>query len=67
MRLDSAAPVLSQEDIRLLNAWWRASNYLGAAPAASKWLEDKLAEHKTYVQQNGIDMPEVREWELRQV
>ena len=31
MPLESTTPVLSGEDLRLLNAWWRASNYLGAA------------------------------------
>ncbi|WP_419805229.1 phosphoketolase [Terriglobus sp.] len=31
MPLDSVTPVLSGEDLRLLNAWWRAANYIGAA------------------------------------
>jgi xylulose-5-phosphate/fructose-6-phosphate phosphoketolase len=36
---------------------------LGAeGTALKKKLEAKLAEHKKYIDKNGIDMPEIRDW-----
>ena len=29
-------------------------------------MKDKLIEHKNYIRQNGIDMPEVREWKWKE-
>ena len=34
------------------------------APEAVAWLEAKLDEHRAYVKEHGIDMPEVREWKM---
>jgi xylulose-5-phosphate/fructose-6-phosphate phosphoketolase len=35
------------------------SNYL------KQEMQDKLVEHKTYIRENGIDMPEIRNWKWK--
>jgi xylulose-5-phosphate/fructose-6-phosphate phosphoketolase len=31
-----------------------------------KLLEDKLVEHRNYIDKNGLDMPEIRNWKWKQ-
>ena len=44
----SAHPPLTSAEIRLIDAWWRAANYLSRARA--------------YTREVGDHMPEVRDW-----
>ncbi len=32
------------------------------AGPARQWLSDKLLEHKAYIREHGIDLPEIRDW-----
>jgi len=41
---------------------------LGAKGAKlKKLLEDKLVEHRKYIDKNGLDMPEVRNWKWKKL
>ena len=42
-----------------------AGQHLPGLADGSRWLEAKLEEHRAYVRENGIDMPEVRAWQMQ--
>jgi XFP N-terminal domain len=69
-RLKMINKTLSPDLLDRINAYWRAANYLSVGqiylydnPLLLKQLvQDKLVEHKQYVDQHGQDLPEIRNW-----
>ena len=47
---------LSPELLHKIDAYWRAANCL------SVMMQDKLIEHKHYIDIHGKDLPEIRNW-----
>jgi xylulose-5-phosphate/fructose-6-phosphate phosphoketolase len=41
-----------------------AGGELASRAEVTSWLEAKLEEHRAFVKENGIDLPEIREWSL---
>jgi phosphoketolase len=56
---NAATGPLSAADLRQMDAYWRASNYLSVGQI---YLLDKLIEHKEYISQFGDDMPAISGW-----
>src|SRR5262245_14708533 len=51
----AVASPLSAEELRKMDAYFRALNYYQA-------VEEKLIEHKHYIREHGDDMPEIAGW-----
>ena len=40
----------------------RVPSLAGKADHVKQWIRDKLTEHGRYIAENGLDMPEVKDW-----
>ena len=65
---------LTEEELRRMDAYWRAANYLSVGqiylldnpllrePLRIEHVKPRLIDHRQYITLHGEDMPEVRDW-----